>query len=370
MCQCKNSRSTKTHVLKAEPDVDQHQNQGYNNRSYGVSLHLGRDGRADRLCLNGGLLDAEILHQETAELLTLLHIHGSGLENDLIAAGNLLNLNVCVSGHLLKIRNNRVVDFLQGVIFIEGYTGGSSADEIKAVVQRLLSACLMNSHRNKAGQNDAGRNRKEHLFLLRDLQRLQLSSDTVPLFVLRKERIERLHVPLCNKQSCKHGKQNTDGQGLRKALDRAGSESIQDYGCDQRCHVAVDDCRQCLAVAVLDRRVHSLTVTKLLTDSGKHNDVCIHRHTDGKQNTCNTGKSQSHFKANQNDAFQSDIGKKCKARCKTGKAIYSDHENDHKNQTDQSRKQRGLDRILSKLRSDYVGTNLLQLYGKSADPDR
>ncbi len=278
-----NGRCAKAHVLEAEPDVDQHQDQGNDDRADAVVLHLIRDRCGDRLRRDVVLGYAELILQILVQGLPLVHGEGSCLEDDGVAAGDLLHLNIGITGDTLKDRDNLLIQLIQGVALVKGDGRGRASHEVQAVVQGTDPAVGIDAHDRPAEDDGADGDSKEDPAVLHKVHGLFLLSHAVPLLVLCEQVVEAVHVPLGDKQGREHRENNTDGQGLGKALDGAGSQNAQDYRCNQRGHVAVDDGRECLAVAGVNSLAHAFSVSKLLTDSRKDDDVRIDSHTDGEE---------------------------------------------------------------------------------------
>ena len=164
-----------------------------------------------------------------------------------------------------------------------------------------------------------------------------LPADAVQLLALQAERIERIQNISCHDKRCKHGKHNTERQRLGKALYGAGSQEQQHAGCDQRRDISVDDCGQRLVKTDLDRILHGLAGGKLLADTRKDQHVCIHRHTDGKNDTCHAGQGQCHIKALQEKNYQRRVSEQCDCSSNTGNQIDNNHEHCHNGKSDDSR---------------------------------
>ena len=137
MCQAHDGGSAETQILETEPDIKQHQDQSHADCDQGVALHLITDGGADGLGSNAVLVDRELLDQLIGQFRTLFRIQDDRLEDDLIAAGNLLDLYIAVTGHFGEDRDDLALDLLQAHVFIEADIGGSTADEVKAVIEGI-----------------------------------------------------------------------------------------------------------------------------------------------------------------------------------------------------------------------------------------
>ena len=107
----------------------------------------------------------------------------------------------------------------------------------------------------------------------------------------------------------------------------------------------------------------------LFLNTRKDNDIGVHGHTDGQDNTCDARKRKRHLKGSKQDDNQCNIQAERDGRCKTRHQINGNHEHAHDAEADGAcQKARG-DGFLAKLRADHVGADLLKLQGKGADAD-
>ena len=72
MNQSQNSAACKTDVLKAEPDIQQHADRGYDHGYDGILSHLRADGRGNALSLDQAFIHIKILHQSIVQRFSLV----------------------------------------------------------------------------------------------------------------------------------------------------------------------------------------------------------------------------------------------------------------------------------------------------------
>ena len=154
MCQADYGRSSETRIFEPEPDVDQHQDQRHDNRIECSRLHLRTDRGTDGLGGDVVLVHLELLFQCYGESCALLRIQFLGLEDHFAAACDLLDLGIAVTGHLADNGNNLLVDLFEAHVLIECDVRGSSAHEIKAVIESALASGGIDPHAGKTGHND------------------------------------------------------------------------------------------------------------------------------------------------------------------------------------------------------------------------
>ena len=128
------------------------------------------------------------------------------------------------------------------------------------------------------------------------MNRFSFFGAAIELRALKSNGIERLHQQFGNYHSREHGKDDTKSQGRRKALDGTGAQKPQHCRGNQSRDISVHNRRGGLFEADVNSRLDRLTLGYLLLNPCKNNDIGIHRHTDGKNNTRNTGQRQSNLK--------------------------------------------------------------------------
>ena len=107
----------------------------------------------------------------------------------------------------------------------------------------------------------------------------------------------------------------------------------------------------------------------LLADTGENDDVRIDRHTDGEQDTCNTGQCQRDIKRIEYDRHEYDIDAECQRCAQTGQPVDRAHKDRDQCKAQDSCRFAGPDRILTELGADDLGAEPFQFYLQSADTD-
>ena len=227
----------------------------------------------------------------------------------------------------------------------------------------------MHAHRHKARNDDNCRQDEENLLFAQEIDYLCLFCTAIEFLIADTHRIKCVQDQLGYNQRSKQGNDDTECQGLGKALDGTGTHKVQYNSCDQRRYVAVDNRGQCFLKTNLNRRFYSFASCDFFPDSGKNNDVCIDRHTDRQDDTCDTGQGQGNIKAIQQQNNQHRVNAQCDGACNTGNPVNSDHENNNNRKTNCTGNQARTDRCRSELCAYYVGTQLLQLQLQTADTD-
>ena len=172
-----------------------------------------------------------------------------------------------------------------------------------------------------------------------------------------------------NYQCGEHGQRNTDGQVDGEALDGAGAQDHDDERGDDGGHVAVDDGGSGLVKAEVQRLAQRNAVGQFLGDTGIDNDVGVHGHTDGQDDTGYAGKSQGDLEQSQKEQHQCRIEDQRKCSDDTGDKIHHHHEDHDGCKTDGAADEGGSQSLLAQLCAHNVGTDLIELQFQAADTD-
>ena len=282
-------RGGKAQIRETEPDVDQHADDRNDDRNDCISSHLirNRSGyglKADGLCLLAGVvlvgIDRELLVESVGKLLAFVIAQRAGLEDDFIAAGNLLCLHLRLPDHLLNDRLDLCIDGIDVIGILERHICGGSAAELHREVQSPSSCSMICDAGDRAGQDCDQSDREEKLPAPDHVEPLDRDHLSEILRIGHAKRIEGLNNPLGHEERRKHGQENTKCQGFGEALHRACSHDVKNQACDQCGDIAVDDSRQGLAESGVNGRTDRVAVCNLLADAGIDDDVCIDCHTD------------------------------------------------------------------------------------------
>ena len=367
MCKADDRGSAEAGILESEPDVNQHQDKCHNDRIESSRLHFGTDRGTDRLGGDVVLVYAELVLQSHCKCRTLCLIELLGLENHFAAARDLLYLRVRVSCHLCDHRDDLLVDLIEAHVLVECDVGRCTAHEIKAVVQSAFSAGCVERHACKSRDDHNTGDREDDLPLACEVNDPGIFCLAVQLLILRTKCVEDVHEKSCDKQGREHGHNDTDGQCVSEALDRAGSKERQNRCRDQCCHVTVYNSGQSLVKTALHSHSDSLAVADLLADTGEDDNVGVNRHTDGKQDTCNTGQSQCDVKCVQNDRNDQDVNAKCQCRAQAGQPVDRAHKDCYQCKTQNTCCFTRSDRVLTQLGAYDLGTKSLQFNFQTTD---
>src|SRR5699024_8453233 len=176
----------------------------------------------------------------------------------------------------------------------------------------------------------------------------------IELLVPDSHRIERIDDHPCNYQRGKHGNDDAKSQCLRKSFDRSRSPKPEYRCCNQRRDISVNDCRMCLVKSALQRVLHILSGRDFFPHPCNDNDVCIHSHSNGQNDSGNSRKGKSDVKCVQQHQHQSGIDQKCKPCSKSRKQINSNHKKDDCRKSDCSCQKTCADCLPAKLGSLHL----------------
>ena len=121
---------------------------------------------------------------------------------------------------------------------------------------------------------------------------------------------------------------------MGKALDGAGAEQHQHDGGNQGCDVAVKNRRKRLGITGFHRVLHVLAAGEFLADTCKDQDVRVNRHTDGQNDTGDTGQRQRDSETSQQDDHDADVKRERDRRRKPEHQVHDDHEDHDETETD------------------------------------
>ena len=202
------------------------------------------------------------------------------------------------------------------------------------------------------------------------MDRLSLLLSAVEFFITDSHSVHGICNETGNHQCRKHGQNNTKCQSLRESLNCTGAKPVQ-YKCrDQSCDIAVKDGRKRFLETILNGSPYISAQSYLFLDTGVYDNVGIHSHTDGQDDTCDTGKCQSKVKCIQADQIQACVDDQRNAGDKTRNPIYKNHKQNDQRKTDPCSFHTAGDSLFTKLCRNHIGTQLAQLQFQTANTDR
>src|ERR1035437_5482392 len=143
-----------------------------------------------------------------------------------------------------------------------------------------------------------------------------------------------------------------DCQCYRKSADRPFPKKEKEGAGYHRGHVGVDDGPPCLAEAIIDGGNHALAGAQLLADAFENQHIRIHRHTDGQDDSGDTGQGQNRMEIRdgrqQNDGIEHQRQHRIDARA----LVVHQHDRDHRHQSGETGDDALMDRIGAQRGSD------------------
>ena len=171
------------------------------------------------------------------------------------------------------------------------------------------------------------------------------------LLVLCKATLE---VQSGNEDGGYQGGNDTYDQGCCESLDTTCSEYGQNDTYDDGRDITVEDCGVSVAVTILDSKAKLLSAAEFLLDSLIDDDVGVHRHTQGQNQTGDTRKCQNRSDGDKCSNQEDNVADQCDAGCNTGSSVEEQHVQQYKNERDQEREHTGVDGFLTEGRSNYL----------------
>src|SRR5579859_226355 len=124
--------------------------------------------------------------------------------------------------------------------------------------------------------------------------------------------------------------QQTKSQRDCKSLHGSGAEQEQDEGGNNRGHVGIDNRDPGLAEALIHCRSRALAVTQLFPDALEDEHVRVNTHTDGQDDTGNSGQSQRVAKKSHEPQQDNQVQDQSQIRVDACKPVIKQHEeHDH-----------------------------------------
>ena len=292
------------------------------------------DGSADILCGDCCITQIKCLGQLLIQFRTFVKIQLFCLDNHLCGSCHLLGLNIVVSGNFCHNRNDILFNLLDGHVIVKLYRCGSTTLELQTVCQRAFAGACIDSHISQSGYNDQNRYREPDLFLTNKIDRLSFFEGAVPFYIFHTKGIQCIHHQLGYYQCGKHGNNNTKCQSLCKSLHTSRTFDCQYRCCNQGGNVTIHNCGKGFLVTDLHSGFDGLTCCNLLTNTCKDNNIGIHRHTDGKDDTCNTRQGQGHLESIQQYQNDTYIRSQCYAGCHSHNSVNGNHEQNNQCKSD------------------------------------
>src|ERR1035438_4666749 len=145
---------------------------------------------------------------------------------------------------------------------------------------------------------------------------------------------------------------STDDQGDRETTDRPLPEEEKEGAGYHRCHVGVDNGPPRLAEAVVDGGNHALAGAQFLADAFENQHIGIHRHTDGQNDSGDTGQGQDSMEVRHCRQQDNSIERQRQHRVDARALIVDQHDGDHGHQSGEAGDDAGVNVIGAQRRSD------------------
>ena len=277
-----------------------------------------------------------------------------------MAALNLLEGYIRVAGHFRHDRLHIIAQCIEAQILPEINRGGSTADEVQTVVQRMSVFRLMDAHADESGCDQCKADDKGNDSLLNKTVNFLMCDGTVKLLTADTDTVKRIADPSGDGQGGKHRENGTNSQCRRESLNRTCAHDIQHSSCDQCRDLAIKNRRERLVESEMQRLVQRSAGRQFLTDSHVNNTVRVDGHTDGQDQAGDAGKRQRDIKRIHESQTKEYEDQECPRRSHAGNPVHNDHEKHNQEQTDETCRNTGGKGFLSERGSDNIGINLVQ----------
>ena len=356
-------RSQTTGQLEAEGDVHQHQQDCKDRADECRTLQVAADRSGYVVVVEDvGVSKAVLLQHLVDHGSTLLGIDRGGADQHVLVAVTGGGYRGCVhTGCVLEQIADLGLDILRnGGVHVELHLG--TAGKVDAQVEQVLAE-RQQDQRNKAGYDQYDRDTAKDLEVLEDREMLLLFLALAQAVSLRIADVEIHHASeqeVRDGQRGEHGHDNTDAQRGSEADDRAGAKEEQHAARDQGGDVGVQNCGERTLEAGVNGALDGLAGSHFLLDALKDNDVCVNRHTDGQDDTCNARQGQVYADQAEQQRLDNHVEAQSEAGNNARNAVHDDHEQHNEYQTDQACLQAGAHRVSAELRADRAKLYLLE----------
>ena len=233
---------------------------------------------------------------------------------------------------------------LFGLILEHGATGKIDA-HVRLAAKDLDKGHQAEQHQRAGeGKGDFSHRHKVEVRFRQQLEKGNL------LDLLQTE--QRIVDQAADKEYGKEVEDDAEGQGDGKTLDRAGAEQEEHQGGNQGGDLGVDDRPEGLGETALDPGACRFSQGEFVAHTLVDEYVGVDRHTDGENDTGNTGQGQGRAEHGQADEEEKNIEYQADVGDHAGKPVVEQHEEDHQGCTEQTGEHPLVDRILPK-----AGTN-------------
>ena len=147
---------------------------------------------------------------------------------------------------------------------------------------------------------------------------------------------------------------------VAEADNRAGAKEEQHAARDQGGDVGVQNCGERTLEAGVNGALDGLAGSHFLLDALEDNDVCVNRHTNGQDDTCNARQGQVYADQAEQQRLDNHVEAQSEAGNNARNAVHDDHEQHNEYQTDQACLQAGAHRVSAELRADRAKLYLLE----------
>ena len=140
-----------------------------------------------------------------------------------------------------------------------------------------------------------------------------------------------------------HGSDDTDDERRGEALDRTGTEDVEDDTGEEGGHLAVDDGGVGILVTVDDGLGEALARGQLFLDTLIDDHVRIHGHTQGQDETGDTREGEDGAEGHEGSEEQEDVAQEGDVGDETGTLVEEHHVDEHQDEGDQEGDETGAD---------------------------
>ena len=353
-------------ALEAEGDVgeDGHEGQEHGDESAagnvagnGRTYLVGGDDTIGVLQGGGEVAELDILGVEGLEGIVQeafnLGVHLGAFAVVLVLGGNLhlgvatelLHLNGVLvdagcAGCLLEGGLHGSADILGGDALVKTHDIGTAAGEVYTVAEALEGD-------GQDGNHDKGTGDGVRPFLEGNEVNLGVLEEVLGELVGQGHGLASLDTVIKddarNEDGGKDGGDDTDDEGGGKALHRTGTKDVEDDTGDEGGNLTVDDGAVSVLVTVMHGQGEALAGGEFFLDALVDNHVGVHGHTQGQDQTGDTGQGKDGAEAHQDTEQQEYVAQKSHIGNDAGALVEEYHVNEHQAEGDDEGDETGTD---------------------------
>ncbi len=337
-------------AFEPEGDVTEDNQQGQEHGDDGIAFHVVCNGRTHLVrgndtvrVVQGGteLVQGDTLGEEAldgvVEFALDFGIHIGRFLIVLVLGGN---LHLALATELLHLHGTVELD---DGSFADGFGGNRlvKTDHVGTASREIDTVGKALGEDGNEGDQDQGARKNVGNLLLADEVDIGVLQEVLGSGTLEGDVLASCHAGLEDKAGDEdgrnHGGDDTDDEGGGKALDRTGTEHEENDTGKEGGHLAVEDGGESVAVTVGDGLSKTLARSKLFLHAFINNNVRIHSHTHGQNQTGDTRQGKDGTERYEGTEEEEDVAQQGDVGRDAGTPVEEHHVDEHQDEGDDER---------------------------------